>query len=48
MNPATDLARCLAEQRAAVAHMPVDERAARLWLNDWVSEEVLIRAELAR
>ena len=41
----TDLARCLAEQREALAHMAVDPRAARLWLNDAVAEEVLIRLE---
>ena len=43
----SDLARCIAEQREALAHMrrTPDDRAARLWLNDWCAEEVLIRLE---
>ena len=40
-----DLARSLAEQREALAHMAVDPRAASIWLNDQVAEEVLIRLE---
>ena len=43
----SDLARCLAEQREALAHMrrKPGDRAARIWLNDQMAEEVLIRLE---
>ena len=40
------LIQCLVEQRAAVRAVRARGRAAdRLWLSDWVGEEVLIRLE---
>ena len=43
----TELDRIIAEQKLAVANIArePDSRGARLWLADWMAEEVLLIAE---